>query len=65
MSNGKLDAETNEPFIVKFAMSQLSKSYPSSFNYQAKSLGYLKSSRMDAIETAAVLSDVAVRDKKY
>ena len=65
MSGGKLDAETNDPIIINFAMSRMSNIYPSSFHSQAESLGYHKSSRMDTIETAAVLSDVAVGDNKY
>jgi hypothetical protein len=64
MSNGVVGDSTDEPIAVFYIMKLLSKYYPSTFDQYNKSMGYNATKRMNVIETAAVLSDMGVGDKK-
>jgi hypothetical protein len=64
MSNGTLHPKTSSPIAVDYLLHKISKAYPKSFYNLANNLGYDIPKRMNAIETAAVLSEVGVGDKK-
>ena len=64
MSNQKINENTKDPIVVPFLLNNLSKLYPKSYSHHAEHLGYNKPTRMTVVETAAVLSEVAVGDKK-
>ena len=64
MSNDMLNKDTCDPIAIEFILKKLSVSYPNSFHQQATKNGYDKPKRMNEIETAAVLCEVGVGDKK-
>ena len=64
MSNGDSDIDTKEPTAVMYLMKLLSAKYPNSYHTHTKEMGYVTNNRMSVIETAAVLSDMGVGDKK-
>ena len=64
MSCNKTNVDTNEPCAVEFVTQRLRTLYPKTFNTVATKNGFWTKDRMNVIETAAALSDVAVGDKK-
>ena len=64
MSNGNLNPSTGDPIAIEYMLRKLLLTYPKSFNNQANSMGYDIPTRMNVVETAAVLSEVGVGDKK-
>ena len=64
VSNGIINASTSAPVAVEYMLRKVSKVYPQSFHNQANISGYDKPVRMNVVETAAVLSEVGVGDKK-
>ena len=64
ISNKRYDIETNEPIAISYLLKRLSKVYPKSFETQAINIGYTRPPRMSAIETAAVLSESGIADRK-
>ena len=64
MSNGKVSEQTNDLVAVQFITSFIFTYYPDTFNAVADNLGATVVERMNAIETAALLSDMGVADKK-
>ena len=64
ISNGICHKTTGDPIAIEFLFGKLSDSYPKSFHNHANLIGYDKPIRMNVIETAAVLSEVGVGDKK-
>ena len=64
VANGTLNPSTEDPISIEFILNTLSDSYPKSFHNHANTKGYDKPVRMTVVETAAVLSEVGVGDKK-
>ena len=64
MSNNNSNKYTQDPVAIEFVLKKVSDCYPKSFHHQASKWGYTKAKRMSVIETAAVLSEVCVGDKK-
>ena len=64
MSNGMDDVTTHKPVAVLHLMKLLSTAYPNSFAHHTKLKGIKTIERMSVIETATVLSDIGVGDKK-
>ena len=64
MSGGLVNHLYDEPKCVKFVTNYIAKTFPSSFGDVANTIGFLSPKRMNVIETAAILSDVGVADKK-
>ena len=66
MSNNTTKTFTQDHIAIDYVLKKISNCYPKSFiNYQVSKQGYTKAPRMSVIETAAMLSEVGVADKKY
>ena len=64
ISNGKLSKTTNELTSVGYVCEYISTHYPHTFAEVGNCISLNIVKRMNAVETAAVLSDVGVADKK-
>ena len=64
ISNGNILERTNDPIAVQFITSFIFTNYPDTFNAVTENSGATVIERMNAIETAALLSDMGVADKK-
>ena len=64
ISNGNINATTNELTSVGYVCEYIYTHYPRTFVEVVNSNGLTLVNRMNAVETAAILSDVGIADKK-
>ena len=64
ISQGQNTKDTSDPTSVCYLLDHIFKSYPTSFNYVAMSKGLNRYTRMSMVETAALLSDLGIGDKR-
>ena len=64
ISNGKINEDTSDPISVDFLLEHIYQSYPKTFHKIAISNGLNRYTRMSTVETAALLSDLGIGDKR-